>query len=122
MNGLVVASPSEITMAGVSTNGGENQLAMVNSGLSGLNDLEYLRTFGLDLYIGEVNNLVLWETSNPSMGGTDPWVIAVASVPEPSTLTLAALGVFSGLVYGMTRKRGAGSEVTSLRLAEYVAS
>jgi PEP-CTERM motif len=36
----------------------------------------------------------LWDTLNPGMGGTDPWVIAVAAaVPEPSSVVLLGLGI-----------------------------
>jgi len=44
-----------------------------------------------------------WSTDNPSMGGTDPWVIA--SVPEPSSLYLLGFGAVCGSVYVMGHKR-----------------
>jgi hypothetical protein len=48
----------------------------------------------------------IWLTSNPAMGGTDPWVIAqVATVPEPSSLTLAASAVACAIVFGLARQR-----------------
>ncbi len=44
-----------------------------------------------------------WSTDNPAMGGTDPWVIA--SVPEPSNLTLAGVGLMCVIGYAVTRSR-----------------
>jgi len=52
----------------------------------------------------------LWSTLDPQMGGTDPWVLAVAqaaSVPEPSALVLAGSAIVCGLAYGLARKRRA---------------
>jgi len=43
-----------------------------------------------------------WFTLNPTMGGTDPWIIA--SVPEPSTLYLLGFGAVCGSVYVMGHK------------------
>ena len=62
---------------------------------------------GLLVYRREENNAIFlygaqpslpgtgfWLTANPGMGGTDPWVIGVAtsSVPEPSGVVLLSLG------------------------------
>ncbi len=52
----------------------------------------------LSLYGGTVNSVDLWSTFNPAMGGTNPWVLA--SVPEPSSFTLAVLGVGALIVAG----------------------
>ena len=52
----------------------------------------------------------LWYTNNPIMGGTDPWVLAVAqttAVPEPSALVLVGSAIVCGLAYGLARKRRA---------------
>jgi hypothetical protein len=47
----------------------------------------------------------VWETTNPAMGGTDPWVIATAvAVPEPSGAVLVGLGI-AGLLLGRTLHR-----------------
>jgi hypothetical protein len=47
----------------------------------------------------------VWETTNPAMGGTDPWVIAKAvAVPEPSGAVLVGLGI-AGLLLGRTLHR-----------------
>jgi len=49
-----------------------------------------------------------WSTDNPSMGGTDPWIIAsvpTAAVPEPSTLYLLGFGAVCGSVFVMGHKR-----------------
>ena len=74
---------------------------------------------GLLVYRREENNAVFlygaqpslpgtgfWLTANPEMGGTDPWVIGVAtsSVPEPSGVVLASLG-FTGLLLARTWRR-----------------
>ena len=57
-------------------------------------------------YGGTDDGFVVWDTPNPAMGGSDPWVIAeVATVPEPSSLTLAALAVTFAGVIGEARKR-----------------
>ena len=52
----------------------------------------------LSLYSGRVNSVDLWNTWNPAMGGTNPWLLA--SVPEPSSFTLAVLGVGALFVAG----------------------
>jgi hypothetical protein len=44
----------------------------------------------------------LWFTDNPTVGGTDPWL--VASVPEPSSLYLLGFGAVCGSVYVMGHK------------------
>ena len=58
-------------------------------------------------YAGVVNSATLWNTTNPSMGGTDPWVIATAAtaVPEPSTAIAAGFGAVAFLAYGWYRHR-----------------
>ncbi len=51
---------------------------------------------------------LLWDTLNPNMGGTEPWVIAVApasAVPEPSSLWLLGTAISAGLAYGWSRHR-----------------
>ena len=52
----------------------------------------------LSFYQGTVNSVDLWNTFNPAMGGTNPWLLA--SVPEPSSFTLAVLGVGALIVAG----------------------
>ena len=59
-----------------------------------------------DFYGGSILQAETWFTSNPSMGGTNPWLIA--SVPEPSTALLASIGAVVGfLAYGWSRHRRA---------------
>jgi PEP-CTERM motif len=111
--GSLVASASEITIA-VPVNGGAetNDLTLENAG--GIGSLEYSRESGGSVYFGyTASNAPIWFTGNPSMGGTDPWVIATASVPEPSTITLAGLGAVVGLLHGLARKRRARCKVAS---------
>ena len=69
-------------------------------------ELNYEHDFMTNAYsAGELNQfgqfVPFWDTTNPAMGGTDPWVIAVAAttaVPEPSSLImvlgLGAIGMF----------------------------
>ena len=78
-------------------------------------------------YDGATSAIGGWSTYSPSMGGTDPWVIAATTaVPEPSSLALAGLAVTCAVVLGgesesnqvlsQTRRRGSG------RLASRVAT
>jgi len=58
-----------------------------------------------DLYLGSISEANTWFTENPSMGGTNPWLIA-AAVPEPSTALLASIGaVVAFLAYGWSHHR-----------------
>jgi hypothetical protein len=102
--GTVVESHANITVA----SGGVVSFygPLPNSGAYAL--LVYDRfesSNGYASYNYSINNYV-WDTNNPVIGDTDPWVIAVAAatVPEPSCLTLAALGALFGVVYGVARK------------------
>ena len=55
---------------------------------------------GIFLYAAVTSSpSVGWDTENPAMGGTNPWVIGVAAttVPEPSAVVLMSLGI-SGLL------------------------
>ncbi|MGP0069831.1 MAG: PEP-CTERM sorting domain-containing protein [Isosphaeraceae bacterium] len=105
----VSASTSEITIASPISQGFLNDMVFTGIDAAGL---FYDRFVGAGTYYGSVPNTIpVWNTGNPAMGGTDPWVIAVASVPEPSTLTLAGLGVVSVLAFGLARRRRAGSNV-----------
>jgi hypothetical protein len=105
--GSVVASQSSITMAAPA--GGSLPLTsnqfFLDSGIPGAVDsLGYIRDLlngePQDTYSGGIINPTegssefVWLTTNPAMGGTDPWVIAVAgaAVPEPSSVLLLTLG------------------------------
>ena len=57
-----------------------------------------------DFYDGSIAEANTWFTLNPSMGGTNPWLIA--AVPEPSTGLLASIGaVVAILAYGWSHHR-----------------
>jgi hypothetical protein len=108
---VVSASQSAITIAPRqdSIDGSSFALDSVNGGGNVVSNLEYDRPGnqgGPSGYVGMIQGADVWSTQNPAMGGTDPWVIAkVATVPEPSSLTLAALAVTCAVALGGARKR-----------------
>jgi hypothetical protein len=64
------------------------------------------------LYQAVQNNHVpfslLWNEVTQTLGGHDPWVIAVAqggAVPEPASLCMAGIAITAGLAYGWSRHR-----------------
>src|SRR5262249_16922072 len=63
----------------------------------------------LSSYSGHLDSINLWNTFNPALGGTNPWLIA-SSVPEPSSFILAAFGVLM-IVGGCSRLRNARATV-----------
>ena len=81
-----------------------------DSGDSGSGLLEYRREENNAIFLyGAQPSLPgtgFWLTDNPGMGGTDPWVIGVAtsSVPEPSGVVLVSLGI-TGLLLARTWRR-----------------
>jgi hypothetical protein len=69
-----------------------------------LSSLAYERDFTSRSYSAFLNNgPFLWFTDDPHMGGTDPWVIATATVPEPPTAIVAVFGAVAFLAYGWSR-------------------
>ncbi len=68
---------------------------------NGYNGLYEYRSYNLDRS-DNPNPWQEWITFNPSMGGTNPWVIA--AVPEPSTLALLGVGAISLLRYTWRRR------------------
>jgi PEP-CTERM motif len=117
LQGSIVASPSSITIAAPtpSPTGAANSNAFAlstNPGGSVTAFLEYERPAAIGLSYTGVTPLggLIWGAENPTMGGLDPWVIATAgSVPEPTSLTLLALGATCGIAFGLARKRGVKS-------------
>ena len=95
----IEASETEITVA----DGGRLVLADNASVGIGSKVIEYRRNASTPLYEGipeAVDSPPSWSTTSPSMGGTDPWVIATF-VPSPSA---AAAGLL-GLSFIATRRR-----------------
>jgi hypothetical protein len=61
-------------------------------------------------YVSGIGVDRVWNTTNPAMGGTDPWVIA--AVPEPSSFLLAVLGAVCVIAYGLARSRGVARTIS----------
>jgi hypothetical protein len=105
------ASQAAITIAPRqdSSDGSSFALESVTAGGSVLSSIEYDRPGnqgGSSDYLGMIGSADVWYTLNPAMGGKDPWVIAqVATVPEPSSLALAASAVTCAVVASLARYR-----------------
>jgi hypothetical protein len=65
--------------------------------------LGWNRVMNTQLYSGVSAGALDWNTFEPSMGGTDPWLLA--SVPEPSATVLAGIGFGSVIACVAVRKR-----------------
>ena len=105
--GDVVITAEEITLAFPPNDPGFNAFELVSNGRS-RPGLSYLRvneplvagTF--DQYTGSVSGTEqAWQTFPSELGGTNPWVIAIA-IPEPSSIQLA---IFSLTGIGSIRRR-----------------
>jgi hypothetical protein len=62
----------------------------------------------LSTYLGDLNGTNIWDIASPSMGGTEPWVIASITptgVPEPSTALVAVFGAVAFLARCWSRRR-----------------
>ncbi len=111
LDGAVVASQSAI-IVGLPSQPGANFLELYQ-GVPGSieNAIVYNRLLSAGLppvndYDGATSAIGGWSTYSPSMGGTDPWVIAATTaVPEPSSLALAGLAVTCAVVLGGARNR-----------------
>jgi PEP-CTERM motif len=115
LQGTLVASASTITMPATGfANDGENNLDLGTSDNATLLGYARENTNGgvLGVYDGRISSGNVWSTVDPAMGGTDPWVIAVAgaAVPEPSSVLLLTLGTAGvllsrGTLWRSRRKR-----------------
>jgi PEP-CTERM motif len=106
ITGDVVASAFSITLAAPTVNPSDNILQLHGRTDGFLVGIDYVR--GLNgsgpsaIYDGTDDGFV-WQNGDPSMGGTDPWVIAQA-VPEPSSVILAALGALGIIGWRLARR------------------
>jgi len=60
------------------------------------------------VYSGFLGTTELWNLYRTTLGGTDPWVLAVAqasAIPEPASLWMAGIAISAGLAYGRFRHR-----------------
>ena len=111
----LIATDTQLLLSELQTQNSELALVGQNA------NLEYRRDFlhdGVpDQYIGSLGSANFWITSNPGMGGTDPWVIGVAasSVPEPSSLVLSGVAGVAGVLALCLRRREPGARLPDRR-------
>jgi hypothetical protein len=104
-----IATPTQITL-GQSTLPGPGDVRLYGDHtIGGLTFLDWKRETNFPVYSAVVQNQTIWFNSNPTMGGTDPWVIATTAspVPEPSTAIVAVCGTVAFIAYGWSRHRRA---------------
>ena len=68
------------------------------------------------LYLAKYNSAQLWSTTNPSLGGSEPWVITIAqssAVPEPSSLAIVGSVITCGVVFWRVRKQRSRPQVSA---------
>jgi hypothetical protein len=102
LQGVVQATITSITLPAAPPDSVANLLFLV----SPAGDLGWERPAGSTSGIYEASHAPLqqlWNTNPATLGGTDPWVLAV--VPEPSSLGMAVSGISAGLAYGWFRRR-----------------
>jgi len=109
VEGAVQATPTSITLSNPSA--GVNALELDITPPQG-GQIAYQRgpqvPGGTPYYHAFELDQLLWLTFNPTLGGPDPWILAVASasvVPEPSSLWMAGIATSVGLAYGWSRHR-----------------
>ena len=108
---LLMATDQQLLLPIGENNAIPSEFFLVGPVGSSTAQLEYFRPSvgqGDSIYSAANGNLgsAYWITDNPPMGGTDPWVIGVAtsSVPEPSGVVLVSLGI-TGLLLARTWRR-----------------
>ena len=111
---LLMATDQQLLLPIGENNAIPSEFFLVGPVGSSTAQLEYFRPSvgqGDSIYSAANGNLgsAYWITDNPGMGGTDPWVIGVAtsSVPEPSCVVLVSLGI-TGLLFARMPRRSSG--------------
>lgn len=96
VKGSVVASLGEITIDEASSV--SNEFVLADSSTSVY--LYYARDIGYNAYLGVIPTGAIWATINPVMDANESWIIATASVPEPSSLTLLGIASVGLTLFG----------------------
>ncbi|MGA2704220.1 MAG: hypothetical protein ABSH35_24380 [Isosphaeraceae bacterium] len=109
--GVVQATATNLSLSSPSV--GFNQLEFGIFGTAGAPDVGSSINWGRatvepGVYSGFLESTELWNLYRTTLGGTDPWVLAVAqasAIPEPASLWMAGIAISAGLAYGWFRHR-----------------